>query len=105
MSAVVVCSVNKAYETQNKIWYREITKEDIIRVSFLSFIALLAITHSTRLLTEQYKYSLIGNIRKALETESRVHRILDGLNVAVIEIEQDQSKITYANKLGFDLLQ
>jgi signal transduction histidine kinase len=44
-------------------------------------------------------------LRSGLELQQRVYTILDGLNIAVIEIEHDQNRISFSNVAGFKLLQ
>ena len=43
-------------------------------------------------------------LRRGIDLQQRVYTILDGLNIAVIEIEHEQSRISFSNEAGFKLL-
>ena len=44
-------------------------------------------------------------LKNVLELQQRTYRILNKLDIAIIELETDTNKISYSNDAGFQLLQ
>ena len=75
---------------------------------FPSYIALVAGTvallHQLQVFADRLNELSVNQMKRGLDMQQRVMSILDRLNVAVIELTEDLSRISFTNVAGFEFL-
>ena len=75
---------------------------------FPSYIALVAGTvallHQLQIFADRLNELSVNQMKRGLDMQQRVMSILDRLNVAVIELTEDLSRISFTNVAGFEFL-
>jgi hypothetical protein len=84
--------------------FGEISKELPYPVLMIIFLLLVSICYFIAKSIDEQLHSSVDNIRRSFKEQEHVYRILDALNVAVLEIDSENNRISFCNQAGNELL-